>query len=53
MNHAYEYYLLAERYGWTHSQILELTRAEALYYLAAPLAFEKHVRRRRVDRGKV
>jgi len=50
LNHAYEYFLLAERYGWTHHDILSLTRAEALYYLLAPIAYERE--RMKHDKNK-
>ncbi|MEM0382404.1 MAG: hypothetical protein QW059_05140 [Nitrososphaerota archaeon] len=28
-------YLLAERFGWSHGEIMEMTLAEAMYYAAA------------------
>ncbi|MCS6783789.1 MAG: hypothetical protein RMI43_05350 [Candidatus Caldarchaeum sp.] len=46
LNNAYLFFLLAEKYGWTHREILGLSRPEALYYLLAPVAYEKQLRRK-------
>jgi len=35
MNREYLPFLLAERFGWSHGEIMQMTSAEALYYLAA------------------
>ena len=41
LNKSFEYYLLAKEYGWTHEEIMNLTRPEAIYYLLAPRAYER------------
>jgi len=46
MNRNFEPYILAREYGWPHSEIMNLTRAEALYYLIAPAAYERYLKRR-------
>ena len=33
--------MLAEKYGWTHEEIMRLSSTEALYYLLAPEAFTR------------
>ncbi|MCS7145341.1 MAG: hypothetical protein RMJ28_06990 [Nitrososphaerota archaeon] len=38
-------YLLAERFGWTHEDIMRMTRAEALYYAAAARLAEREAER--------
>lgn len=38
-------YLLAERFGWSHREIVEMTSAEALYYLAAARLADKEAER--------
>jgi len=43
LNKAFEHYILAKEYGWTHEEIMKLTRPEAAYYLIAPQAYEKWI----------
>ena len=51
MNRNFEPYILAKEYGWTHDEIMQLTRAEALYYIIAPSAYDKWATRRVGRRG--
>lgn len=45
-------YLLAERFGWSHREIAEMTRAEALYYVAAAEIASREAERAAKRRAK-
>ncbi|MEM2484406.1 MAG: hypothetical protein QXT82_06215 [Candidatus Caldarchaeum sp.] len=49
----FEYFMLAEKYGWRHEDIMKLTRAEAVYYMLAPAAYEKRRKRFESRRDKL